>query len=113
MINNRIDTWKTEVSLLSRRQGRTATCSWKEATELYEKHEKSNYSLYCSHIPINLRIDDCVEAPAAWAVLSIVAMQLYKDQIKMVELKPGCIIGLKVYLFRKKKHVPLNFELLV
>ena len=78
MINNRIDTWKTEISLLSRLEGRTA--SWKETTELYKRNEKSSYSLCCSHIPINLRIADCVEAPAACAVLSIVAIQLYKDQ---------------------------------
>ena len=44
------------------------------------------------HIPINLRIADCVEAPAAWAVLSIVAMQLYKDKIQQGLYN----IGLKV-----------------
>ena len=60
------------------------------------------------HIPINLRIADCVEAPAAWAVLSIVAMQLYKDKIQRGLYN----IGLKVYLFRKKK-MSLNFQLLV
>ena len=59
------------------------------------------------HIPINLRIADCVEAPAAWAVLSIVAMQLYKDKIQRGLYN----IGLKVYLFRKKK-MSLNFQIL-
>ena len=99
---------KLNVSLLSRQEGRAA--SWKEATELYERHEISSWSLSCSHIPINLRIADWVEAPAAWAVLSIVAMQLKKDQIQMEELKQGLQnIGLKVYLLKKKTcHWTLN-----
>ena len=91
----------SDVNLLSRQDGRTA--SWKEATELYEKHvEKSSCNLSSSHIPINLRIADCVEAPAAWAVLSIVAMQLYKDKMEMEELKQGCTITLKVYIYSEK-----------